>query len=377
MLIFNQPARKQLFRLIDQTPDIPAAPDARFELILSSAQEVQFVNAYWELSELINHFGYTESQQEKLTDFIEECKSKASGADTPQGLINSLMGPATKPFVYNGERAELLANSAPPTAIAKGLLNRGHVTVLCAPPYSGKSWWSLNLGSAVASTDAQPRAWEGSVLNDTGSPVVYLSPDFPASELARRLKLLDRQRTHLVTPDSYWENIYLVGDAPGQMLPRSRYSLDEKGIENIRNELLPEGTSLLVIDTLSASLPHDVSENDNGGLAKVMGGIQGIASDLDLAILLIHHTAKPTSGQKSSEVWSSARGASAIAGSASSNILFEQHSEDFPGLRVMRTVSNVSKPLPKTFFEIRPEYENEDVIRYFKPVEEPGSFEDL
>ena len=111
-------------------------------------------------------------------------------------------------LIYNGERAMELASSPPPDAVVAGLLHRGHITVLSAPPYSGKSWFSLNIASAVASVDEvkTPAPWPGAVLECAGTNVVYLSPDFPASELARRLKKLDNMRSDLVRKDSYWDN---------------------------------------------------------------------------------------------------------------------------------------------------------------------------
>ena len=279
-----------------------------------------------------------------------------------------------KPYIYNGERAMELASSPPPTAVVAGLLHRGHVTVLSAPPYSGKSWFALNIASAVASVDEAkvPAPWPGAVLECPGTKVVYLSPDFPASELARRLKKLDQMRADLVRKDSYWDNVYLIGDAPGVLLPRGIYAMDSEGALRLIEEAMPEGASLLVIDTLAASLPDSTSENDNAGMAKVMNNIQKIASKCNVAVLLIHHTAKPTQGKSETEVWSSVRGAGAISGSASSNALIEQMDDiDHSNIRRLRVVSNVSSGMPTTFFEIRPPHYGADEILYFRPVTDP------
>ena len=279
-----------------------------------------------------------------------------------------------KPYIYNGERAMELANSPPPTAVVAGLLHRGHITVLSAPPYSGKSWFALNIASAVASIDEArvPAPWPGAVLECPGTKVVYLSPDFPASELARRLKKLDQMRSDLVRKDSYWDNIYLIGDAPGVLLPRGLYDLDAEGSMRFIQEAMPEDASLVIIDTLSASLPDNTTENDNAGMSRVMNNVQRIASQCNVAVLLIHHTAKPTQGKSETEVWSSVRGAGAISGSASSNALIEQmDNPEHANLRRLRVVSNVSSGLPTTFFEIRPKNYNADEILYFRPVTNP------
>lgn len=280
----------------------------------------------------------------------------------------------TKPYVYNGVRAMELASSPPPTAVVAGLLHRTHTTVLSAPPYSGKSWFALNIASAVASIDEArvPAPWPGAVLECPGTKVVYLSPDFPASELARRLRKLDTMRSDLVRADSYWDNIYLVGDAPGVLLPRGLYGLDQEGSRRFTDEVIPEDASLVIIDTLSASLPDNVTENDNAGMAKVMNNVQQIASRCNVAVLLIHHTAKPTQGKSETEVWSSVRGAGAISGSASTNALIEQLDDpDFGNIRRLRVVSNVSSAMPTTFFEVRPKHYNTDEILYFRPVTDP------
>ena len=267
-----------------------------------------------------------------------------------------------------------LASSPPPTAVVAGLLHRTHTTVLSAPPYCGKSWFALNIASAVASIDEArvPAPWPGAVLECPGTKVVYLSPDFPASELARRLKKLDTMRTDLVRPDSYWDNIYLVGDAPGVLLPRGLYSLDQEGVIRFTDEVIPEDTSLVIIDTLSSSLPDNVTENDNAGMSKVMNNIQQIASRCNVAVLVIHHTAKPTQGKSEMEVWSSVRGAGAISGSASTNALLEQLDDpDHGNIRRLRVVSNVSSGMPTTFFEVRPKHYNTDEILYFRPITDP------
>ena len=279
-----------------------------------------------------------------------------------------------KPYIYNGERAMELASSPPPDAVVAGLLHRGHITVLSAPPYSGKSWFSLNIASAVASVDEvrTPAPWPGAVLECAGTNVVYLSPDFPASELARRLKKLDNMRSDLVRKDSYWDNIYLVGDAPGVLLPRGIYGLDQEGTMRFMDEVMPDNCSLVIIDTLSASLPDNVTENDNAGMAKVMNNVQKIASRFNVAVLLIHHTAKPTQGKSETEVWSSVRGAGAISGSASTNALIEQMDDpDHGNIRRLRVVSNVSSGMPTTYFEIRPKHYGTDEILYFRPVTDP------
>jgi hypothetical protein len=282
--------------------------------------------------------------------------------------------PTTRPYVYTSDRARALASSPPPDNVVSGLLHRGHVTVLSAPPYSGKSWFALNIASAVSSIDEarSPAPWPGSVLECHGSRVVYLSPDFPASELARRLRKLDQMRGDLVRADSYWDNIYLVGDAPGVLLPRGVYDLSDEGTLRIIDELIPEDASLLIIDTLSASLPDNVTENDNAGMAKVMGHVQKIASRKNIAVLLIHHTSKPTKGSSDTEVWASVRGAGAISGSASSNALLEgledpSHSH----IRRLRVVSNVSSGMPTTYFEVRPQSLRTDEILYWRPVPDP------
>jgi hypothetical protein len=279
-----------------------------------------------------------------------------------------------KPYIYNGQRAMDLASSPPPDAVVAGLLHRGHITVLSAPPYSGKSWFSLNIASAVASIDEArtPAPWPGAVLECPGTKVVYLSPDFPASELARRLRKLDQMRSDLVRKDSYWDNIYLVGDAPGVLLPRGLYNMSEEGVSRFIDEVIPEECSLVIIDTLSASLPDTVTENDNAGMARTMGSIQKIASRCNVAVLLIHHTAKPTQGKSETEVWSSVRGAGAISGSASTNALIEQLEDpDHANIRRLRVVSNVSSGMPTTFFEVRPPHYGSDEILYFRPVIDP------
>jgi hypothetical protein len=343
---------------------------------MERAQEIQFNHPQWDMIEFLD-FIDDAVNKESLRKWMNDCSATTKKGDTVSQLLmaihNAEHGAPKRPWIFRGEQARFLADLPPPTAVVGGLLHRGHVTVLSAPPYSGKSWFSINLATAIASQSTEKAApWPGAVLEAPATPTVYISPDFPVSELARRCRILDQQRSDLVQADSYWENMTLVGDAGGVIMPRERYCLDADGTDRIIEEVIPEGASLLVLDTLSASLPLDVTENDNAGMARVMGNVQKIASQRDIAVLLIHHTAKPTAGKAGSEVWSSVRGAGAISGSASSNALIEQLPDDaFPNVRRLRTVSNVSSALPTTYFEVRPAYLTTDEILYFRPIPDP------
>lgn len=343
---------------------------------IERAQECSFENPKWEYEDFFSNPNLGD-KEENVRQFMDECQSSAHQFDTVEYLAGEITRESTGKkqlkYVYNGKRARDLAELPPPDSVVGGLLHRGHVTVLSAPPYSGKSWFSLNIATAVASVSQQrPAPWPGAVLDCPGTRVVYFSPDFPVSELARRARKLDEMRSDLVMADSYWDNLYLVGDAPGAIMPRERYCLDSDGADRIVNEVIPDEASLVILDTLSASLPLDVTENDNAGMARVMGNVQKIASQRDVAILLIHHTSKPTAGKGGSEVWSSVRGAGAISGSASSNALIEQLPDDeYPNIRRLRAVSNVSSAMPTTYFEVRPSYVKSDEILYFRPVPDP------
>jgi len=315
------------------------------------------------------------TQEEELAKLGQQISNDPEEVDYDRVIeVANVVKKVSKPYVYTGEEARKLAFLPPPTAILSGLLYRGHVSVLAAPPYSGKSWFALNIATAIASKDEArvPAPWPGAVCDATGTKVVYLSPDFPASELARRIRKLDSLRRDLVRADSYWDNLYLVGDSPGIVMPRGVYDLSNEGVVRILDDLVPAETSLLIIDTLSASLPDGVTENDNAGMAKVMGNLQKIASRRNVAVLLIHHTAKPTQGKSEIEVWSSVRGAGAISGSASCNILLEQLEDPtHANLRRLRSVSNVAVSMPTTHFEIRPMDHMADEILYWRPVPDP------
>ena len=357
-----------------QALDIPAPQEHAWWI--ERAHELSFNDPNWDYEDFfaISSVG---DKEEPIRQFMDRCTRSENQFDTVEYLIGEIVrektGRKQLKYVYNGARARNLAELPPPDSVVGGLLHRGHVTVLSAPPYSGKSWFSLNIATAVASVSQQrPAPWPGAVLECPGTKVVYISPDFPVSELARRARRLDELRTDLVMADSYWDNLYLVGDAPGALMPRERYCLDNDGTDRLLTEVIPEESSLVVIDTLSASLPLDVTENDNAGMARVMGNVQKIASQRDVAVLLIHHTAKPTAGKGGSEVWSSVRGAGAISGSASSNALIEQlPNDEYPNIRRLRAVSNVSSAMPTTYFEVRPKHVTTDEILYFRPVPDP------
>lgn len=288
------------------------------------------------------------------------------------------------PFIHSGEAIRELRKIETPKPIIEGLLYPGSTSALVAAPFVGKTWFLLNLASALAAGAAP---WPGTDPLQRGR-VVYLSYDLQtrADYLAKRLRHLDQFRHDQMRPDSYLDHLTIVGASPGNPFPAERYKIDVEGLERLREEILDpisgeEGLALIVFDTLSSCLPQGVDENSNSDMPLIMQRLEQLALGTGAAVLIVHHVPKPARNAKEdTEPWAAGRGAGAIAGSAAALGVLERV-KDHGNLRRLRCVTNLGPGIPSRFFSVRPDGEDErDEILYWRPAPDPanaGSMEGL
>jgi len=146
------------------------------------------------------------------------------------------------------------------------------LTILAGKPKLGKSWLALDMALAVAGG--------GSVLGrecDPG-PALYLALEDNQRRLQRRLSLIE---PHLSWPANMEMNT---------RCPR----LDQGGLKTIREWIeTREGAKLVIVDTLAVVRPQgNARDTAHASDYAALGGLQQLASNTGVAIMVVHHLRK-------------------------------------------------------------------------------------
>lgn len=175
----------------------------------------------------------------------------------------------------------------------------GTVGVLVSPGGSGKSMLALQIAQAVALGNAP--IIDENKDNKQPAKVVILAGEDPPIVIHHRL----RSAGGLLSKEDQ-----LVAAKNLQILPflgvdKNLFSVDWTAMVCAACE----GARLVIIDTLRRF--HDGEENDNGAMSRLVEAIERIAKTTGAAVLLLHHTGKPSKDSKGTHelTW---RGASAL-----------------------------------------------------------------
>jgi hypothetical protein len=192
--------------------------------------------------------------------------------------------------------------------IAPGYALRGAVTVITGPPSAMKSSLMLAWASAIA-LDAAHGEFRPA---QTGAVVVYNVED-DQTEQRRRLSAVLRQFD--ACPADIQGKVIRTGPSGiGTLVVRQAdtgFISATPAMHRLR-ELLRERKAVMLIADPLAEL-HTAEENDNTGLRAVIAEFRSLAIELDLSVVLIHHTRKGALAPGDPD---NARGASAIIGAA-------------------------------------------------------------
>lgn len=159
--------------------------------------------------------------------------------------------------------------------LVKGLWTRRAVGVLGGPPKAFKSWMGLDLALSVAS--GTPCLSRFAVM-ETGPVLAYLAED-SAQEVRARTAALAKGRG--LTLDHL--DLFLI-TAPVLWLD------DGEHRERLRSTIEQLRPKLLLLDPLVRL--HRQDENDVRAVSALLGYLRELNRSFDLAILLVHHTAK-------------------------------------------------------------------------------------
>jgi len=232
----------------------------------------------------------------KALKLAKEEIDKGKEADT---VINSIIPALAAVTTARNEAgiksaAELLKTEFPKIRwIVKGLIGEG-LTMFNGSPKIGKSWFALNLAIAAASN--------GRFLGELPAEktdTLYLALEDTERRIHSRLKMLKAPEADNLKIATQWRDGYM-------------------GLENYLKA--NEGIGLVIIDTL-ARFAHIEDMNDYTITTNAMARLKRIADDRNVAIILIHHAGKNTSG---ADWMSRALGSTGLTGATDSTIFIDR-----------------------------------------------------
>lgn len=219
-------------------------------------------------------------------------------------MVNVMDGISTDENESRRVRAEKSSNMAkvfkvkpkPLDFVMPGLVV-GTPGLLIAPGATGKSFWALQAGISIASGSKT----FGINAERTGE-VVFLSAEDPKNIVEGRLFEMG---SYLSTNERIRaeKNFFLIDYCNKQIdIMNNKTCLE---IINICN-----GARLIIIDTMSRV--HQLMENDNGQMSKLISQVGNIAKETKAAVLICHHTSKKAHYEGHANEQQSARGASSL-----------------------------------------------------------------
>jgi AAA domain len=202
----------------------------------------------------------------------------------------------------------------------------GLLTVLEGDPNVGKSYLAMHVATAVTTGGELPSS-------PPGHPgrVLYLSTEDDADFTIRpRFETMGGDVNKL------------------RFLVPKHFPFDEEGLHLLRRELDARPAKLLVVDTLFSFIPTTADTNKPNDVRAILSGVSQLASDFEMAVLLIRHWTK---GDRGKAIYRGS-GSIDIIGLARSAIAVAPYPDD-PDLRVMVHVKhNLSAAGPSRLFEL-------------------------
>lgn len=239
--------------------------------------------------------------------------------DAPEGMVEEIeaeveiVGHAPRPLYTYEPRRWLLGN----------ILIRQYVTVLAGSGGGGKT--SLAIGWALSLASGKPVMGER-----VGKPrrVLIWSED-PPEELSKRVDAA--MQIHGLTRADIGDRLLVVSiDELRITIARFSQELREViavDVAALKQIIVANKLDVLCLDPIAEL--HELEENDNVQMSKLMGMIRSVARETKTAILLLHHASKASvdAGKKSAAT--ATRGAGAIVNSARvSMVLNEMTAKD-------------------------------------------------
>ena len=193
--------------------------------------------------------------------------------------------------------------------IVPGLLLRRNVTILVAPPGSGKSLLTLQMGLMMA-TGMNWGGWRPRAK----CKVLIINAEDDNDEMRRRLYAACGEM-EITTLDELRERL-AIAEAPGDIIiakadSRTKTVVAQPMAKRLVKTVLEYGFDVLIVDPFAETFEGDENSNSELKWAAVLW--RQIARDTNAAVMLVHHTRKFNAEAGNMD---SARGGGALVGVA-------------------------------------------------------------
>ena len=191
--------------------------------------------------------------------------------------------------------------------IVDGLIREGETMNFVAAPKTGKSWSTQQLALAVANG----LDWLG--FNCSQGRVLLIDNELHPETLASRLGRVAGEMG--VTLDQV------------DVLPVRGKNMSLKRLAHELHQLLESNCEyvMLIMDALYRFLPEGTSENDNAQMMQIYNLLDKIAAQLNVAIVIVHHTSK--GAQSGKDVTDVGAGAGSISRAADTHLTIRPHAQ--------------------------------------------------
>lgn len=219
----------------------------------------------------------------------------------------------TAPSAPLTKRSAFPCNAAdipPRDWIIPGLMMRRHLSVLVAPPGSGKSLLTLQLAIAVA----LGVKWGGWIVRKP-EKVMVINVEDDHDEMRRRLAAAAQEmgvhQTELV------DRIFLL-DAPESIVvtkfdPRTKAVLRMPVVEQLAEDVRADGVGVVIADPFAETFEGD---EDNTAMKWAAVAWREVARQSMSSVMLVHHTRKYSNSSEMAGSIDAARGGGALVGTA-------------------------------------------------------------
>ena len=211
--------------------------------------------------------------------------------------------PLLFPFPINGEEIPRRQWIVP------GLLLRRNVTILVAPPGSGKSLLTLQMGMMMSTA----KHWGGWKPRKK-CKVLIINAEDDTDEMRRRLYAAFGEM-EIKTLDELRDNL-AIAEAPGDIIiakadSRTKTVIAQPMVDRLIKTVIDNGFDVLIVDPFAETFEGDENSNSELKWAAVLW--RKIARDTNCAVMLVHHTRKFNAEAGNMD---SARGGGALVGVA-------------------------------------------------------------
>jgi len=196
--------------------------------------------------------------------------------------------------------------------VIDGLLRRGELMNVIAPPKAGKSWFVLDLALSVATG----RPWLE--FDTTPGRVLVLDNELHPPTLSHRLdKVADARE---IPREDY-------DDCDRVFLDTCRgKGLDLFALRDYFAGVPADFYTLVIIDAFYRFLPTGIDENSNADLTALYNELDTLADRLHCCLVLVHHSTKGSQSQKS--IVDVGAGAGAMSRATDTHLILRAHEEE-------------------------------------------------